>query len=289
MAVEKLLAHYHCVDDRAARRLEELMHKGTCHDWLWIINPRDGSRLAEEDFLLALGNRLGASLVTAGDSQCKMCGEVLDATASHAMCCAKGECTRGHYCIVGRVADGISIVDPALQTEVRGLAGTTDRPADILTVGALPGTRTALDITVASQDAFHAGTDACATAYRRKMTRYSSILPALRRAGVVFQPMVWSAEGRPHPATVRVLESTLKIVRARKSIECAAELRSRWRHEIAIAIQRRKAAMIRAVLPDRSSQREWLARGGLPTEGRREQLPTLEEEAASAELDAATP
>ena len=48
-----------------------------------------------------------------------------------------------------------------------------------------------------AQDAQGAGQDACASAYRRRMNRYSNILPALCRAGVIFQPMVWSAEGRP--------------------------------------------------------------------------------------------
>ena len=100
------------------------------------------------------------------------------------------------------------------------------------------------------------------------MNRYDHILPALQRAGVIFQPLVWSAEGRPHPATVRVLESALKMVRSRKGAEAAAELRGRWRHEITIAIQRRKAAMIRAAMPKQSGRQDWLERGGRLEEGR---------------------
>eukprot|EP00973_Karenia_brevis_P051782 7193154-Karenia_brevis.AAC.1 len=67
--------------------------------------------------------------------------------------------------------------------EGRGLTDTSDRPADVLTSAALPGTCTALDITITAQDAKRAGRDACASASRRKMTRYSDILPALQRAG----------------------------------------------------------------------------------------------------------
>ena len=156
---------------------------------------------------------------------------------------------------------------------------TLDRPADVLTTAAVPGRQTALDITIAAQDAQHAGRDACASAYRRKMIRYSNILPALDRAGIIFQPMVWSAEGRPHPATTRVMDSILRYVRAKRGEEAMAGLRERWRHEIAIAIQRRKAAMIRATLPLRTSRQEWLEQGGGGTHAGSRQLPTIEEEA----------
>jgi hypothetical protein len=241
--------------------MAELLDPGTCHDWLWVVNPRGGSRLGEEDFVLALASRLGAELAPGGESCCKLCGETLDAAVSHSMCCALAESTRGHYAVVRAVADGMTLADAGLQTEVRGLTTSAERPADILTTGALPGTRTALDITIASQNAIHAGLDACAAAYGRKMANYSHLLPALRRAGVIFQPMVWSAEGRPHPATTRVLESTLQMVRRRRGLVAATELRARWRHEIAIAIQRRKAAMIRACLPSRPLRQEWLESG----------------------------
>ena len=253
--------------------MAELLDKNTCHDWLWKINPRDGSRLAEEDFLACLASRLGAELVPAGEVCCRQCGEILDAGVAHAMCCSPAESTRGHYAVVGTVADGLALADPALQLAVHGLLPTGESPADILTTAAVPGASAALDVTIASQDAKHAGTDACATAYRRKMNRYHSILPALRRAGVIFQPLVW--EGRPHPATVRVLESALKMVRRRKGEEAASELRGRWRHEITVALQRRKAAMIRAALPLQPRRLDWLERGGRLEEGQN-MLPPLE-------------
>ena len=251
-------------DDRAARRVAELADAGTCHDWLWKLNPRDGSRLADEDFSLAFSSRFGAVLVDASTALCRRCGEPLDAAAGHGLCCARAENTRGHYAVVAAVADGIALADPAFQTEVRGLVPSSDRPADILTIGALPGVQTALDVTIAAQDACAAGSDACASAYRRKIRRYASILPALRRAGVVFQPLVWSAEGRPHPATTRILDCVIRAVSGRRGKEAAEDLRARWRHEIAIALQRRKAAMLRAVLPRGTWRQEWLARGSGP-------------------------
>ena len=89
--------------------------------------------------------------------------------------------------------------------------------------------------------------------------------------------MVWSAEGRPHPAAVRVMDCTVRQVRTRRGQEAADELQARWRHEIAVALQRRKAAMLRAVLPSRGPRQEWLARGGWLGPST---LPTLEEEEA---------
>ena len=181
--------------------------------------------------------------------------------------------------MVAAVADGLSLADPALLTGVRGLVSSSEWLADILTLGALPGTATALDMTIASQDAVHAGLDACASAHRRKMNRYSHILPALRRAGDIFQPMVGSTEGQPHPATVRVLDCAVRQVRSKRGEEAATELGKRWRHDLCGALQRRKAAIIRAVLPDRTRRCEWLARGGADMhEAGDARMPGVEEE-----------
>eukprot|EP00973_Karenia_brevis_P008004 1085292-Karenia_brevis.AAC.1 len=54
------------------------------------------------------------------------------------------------------------------------------------------------------------------------------------------------------------------MVRRRKGEEEAVSLHQRWRHEITVAIQRRKAAMLRAVIPRRNDRQEWLACGGCP-------------------------
>ena len=123
----------------------------------------------------------------------RMCGETLVSAVSHESCCARGESTRGHYSVVNAVADGTSVVDPSLQTEVRGLCDSSERPADVLTAPALPGVLTALDVAIASQEAVLAGLGACTSAYRRKVRRYSRIIPQLRQARTTPQPMVWIA------------------------------------------------------------------------------------------------
>ena len=81
---------------------------------------------------------------------------------------------------------------------------------------------------------------------------------------MIFKPMVWSTEGRPHPETSRLLDAAVRTVRSRRGDVDAVALQQRRRHEITVAIQRRKAAMLKAVLPQRSDRQEWLARGGAP-------------------------
>ena len=193
---DRMLDKLEVEDLRGARRLAELLDKGTCHSWVWRTDRRGGSRLAEVDWLLAIQSRVGAHLVKAGAVKCAKCAEVLDGPCSHALCCAQAESTKGHYAVVAAVCDGVSLADPTTRTEARGLVQSAERPADILTSG--PGFQVAMDITVAAQDAKQAGMDACASAYRRKMRNYAHLFPALRREGIVFRPMVWSAEGRPH-------------------------------------------------------------------------------------------
>ena len=92
--------------------------------------------------------------------------------------------------MVGTVADGFSTVDPSLQTEVRDLVPTGERPADILTTAALPGAKAACDLTIVSPDAVHAGLDACATAHADKNRKYAPHFRSMQRIGVVFRLMV---------------------------------------------------------------------------------------------------
>ena len=77
---------------------------------------------------------------------------------------------------------------------------------------------------------------------------------------------------------VRALECTIRKVRIKKGEDEAACLRERWAHEIGVAIQRRKAAMMRAVMPARSRRQDWLAAGVRDIHGVTGQLPVLEEE-----------
>ena len=123
------------------------------------------------------------------------------------------------------------------------------RPADIYTRAALPGRDAALDITIASQDAIRAGADCCASAFNMKLRKYARHLGPLACDGVGFRPLVWSAEGRPHPVVDRVIHFAAEVAARKHPDACAVEFARRWRREIAVALQKRLARMIHACLP----------------------------------------
>ena len=232
------------------RRLQELRHKDVDHSWTDLINPRTGSVLLQDEYITAVQHRLGCSFFTEA-TRCHLCGEVLDKQAAHASCCARAEATRGHYAVVNVLMNVIRVADPSAATEVAGLA-TTDpsaRPADILTNAAIPGRGAALDVVVASQEAFGAGPDCVATAVKRKIRRYAAILHELHEAGIAFRPMAWSAEGRPHPMVGRVLAHASEQVARKRPSASAHEICRRLRQEIGVALARRMARMIRACTP----------------------------------------
>ena len=222
--------------------------------------------LCQADYVLNVQKSLGARVLTT-EVKCRVCGTPLDGCLEHAETCAQAEATKGHYAVVRAVADGLRMVDPGVALEVRGLADTNARPADIYTTAAVPGRRAALDICICSPNAASAGSDAAATAFRGKLRRYERIIPQLHQDGIAFRPMIWTADGRPHPAVGRTLRYAGECLAMRQAgRRTAREAVARWEHEIAIALARRRAAMSRAVLPRLSGIERWLAQGR--TEGR---------------------
>ncbi len=160
------------------------------------------------------------------------------------------------------LVNGFRLADPNVTTEPAGLTSTLDRPADILTTAAVPGRSAALDVCIASPNAAIAAGDAAAAAFRRKLRRYRRAIPELARAGIVFRPMVWTADARPHPAVVRTLRYAVSISASRNVESDSAPLMlNRWKHEITVAIMRRRAAMSRAVLQRRGERQRWLVSG----------------------------
>ena len=216
---------------------------------------------------------MGAQVLVA-DVECRICGCALDGCLEHAETCAQNEATKGHYAVVRAMADGLRMADPGVAVEVRGLADNNARPADIHTIAAVPGRRAALDVCICSLNASTAGGDAATSAFREKLRKYAAIIPQLHRDGIAFRPLIWTADGRPHPAVRR----TLKFAGERLAMQggghrSAAEAVRRWEHEIAIAIARRRAAMTRAVLPKLRGAARWIASGvteGKPTSANRQ-------------------
>ena len=127
---------------------------------------------------------------------------------------------------------------------------------------------------VASPNASAAAGDATTAAFQRKLRRYRREIRELRAAGIVYRPLVWTAAGRSHPAVAR----TLRLAASQAAVNSgqqtdANSMMRRWRHEIQVAIQRRRAAMARAVLPKPGALADWIVTGqapGVPCCGGRE-------------------
>jgi hypothetical protein len=242
-------------------RLKELRHPEVSHKWLWHVDPSEGSVMSQADYIVNVQKRLGAR-VHEGGAQCRLCGVQLDPQLEHAETCALAEATRGHYACVRALVDGFRLADPTVTTEARGLTTTQARPADILTTAAVPGRSAALDVCVASPNAAAAQGDAADAAFRRKLHFYRHIIPELARAGIVFRPLIWTADGRPHPAAVRTMRYAAERAAGRGSDEVTSSaLLGRWRHEVMVAILRRRAAMTRSVQPAPSARSAWLLTG----------------------------
>ena len=157
--------------------------------------------------------RLGAAGPT-DPIPCQLCGkDVLTTNGAHALCCSKSEITRGHNRVAKAIYDAAKACDPNSQLEAPNLIpGTRLRPADVLT-GALSNGLLALDIGIASPDAQHAGNDCVDTMYAQKSTTYVAHEATLQRQNITYQPLIWSAHGRPHPSTT----STLRTLATRLS------------------------------------------------------------------------
>ena len=167
-----------------------------------------------------------------------------------------------------KFVDGVFLADSRVRTEVRGLSEESDvRPADIYTNSALPGCDAALDVTVVSPEASHAGQDCLKNSFSMKFRKYQAILPELSRQGIVFKPLVWSTEGAPHNVVMRVMSHVCSVAARRHGNDTEAkDMLNRWQRELAAALQVRKAAMIRACLPRLPAHRSWLLSGKLSSE-----------------------
>ena len=103
---------------------------------------------------------------------------------------------------------------------------------------------------------------AAQAAFDRKLSHYREEIPDLRNQGIHYRTLVWTADGRPHPAVTRTLQYASDIASSRNGQQMSAKsLQHRWKHEIQIVVLRRRAAMTWAVLPNPSARAEWLLAG----------------------------
>ena len=170
---------------------------------------------------------------------------------SHALCCAPGASTRGHYAVVRKIFDVVQQVDHGAETEAAGLipSAPTLRPADILITAACTGRAAALDVGVASPDASHAGADCLNTMYASKEEKYAPHRLELERQNIVYRPLVFSSFGRPHPEAAKFLKRLAQQVARRRCFVHASTIQRRLEQNIATEIWRRAARMVIACSP----------------------------------------
>ena len=90
----------------------------------------------------------------------------------------------------------------------------------------------------------------------RKFSHCRRQIPDLRVQGLVYRPLVWTADGRLHPAITRTLQYAVGIAACRNGQRMSAKsLQHRWKHEIQTAL-RRRGAMTRGVLSNLSVRAE---------------------------------
>ena len=148
---------------------------------------------------------------------CGICGtEFLDRTGSHALCCDTANATRGHHAVSWLVFDAAKILDPSAELEAVGIIpGTRLRPADVLTT-AVGSMQTALDIGITSPDNSHAGDDAAASYYEHKINKYLPHQAAFDAQNILYQPLIWTTYGRPHPRTTNILRTLARRIARRR-------------------------------------------------------------------------
>jgi hypothetical protein len=232
-------------------RVEEISHESCNHEWLWSVDPNKGPVMSQEEYINAVRLRLGAG----GLSEpvvCGNCGQAtLDTSASHALCCARGPSTRGHNRVRDKTFELVSECDPSAETEPLGLIHSQPmlRPADILTSAAGSGRLAALDVGIVAPEARGAGGNCVAAMHATKLARYAPYQEELERANVKYEPMVWSAYGRPHANTLRIIQQLAKRAARRRGLQSASQIQRRACAKITVEIWRRAAIMVAVCLP----------------------------------------
>ena len=204
------------------------------------------------EWATAMRVRLGADVVVT-ERVCRACGErVLDQQGYHALCCAKGESTKGHYRVRDELAAAFAEADPTVACEVSGLAPSRPelRPADVLTWAAHPSKAVAVDVMVKAPNATGAGHDCTEAGKREKLDHYGDILGELERQGIVYAPAVFSAYGRRHPDVTKMLLEAARRAARHRGCATPNALMRRWCARLGVAVWRRAANMVhRWLLP----------------------------------------
>ena len=190
------------------------------------LNPAAGAVMAADKWVTAMRIRLGSSLA-ACEQVCAACGHaVLDLQAKHALCCASGESTAGHYRVRKALLVPLPAADPSTACEVEELISSapTLRLADILTAAAHPSYTAAVDVMVKAPHAAGAGHDCTEAGKRQKLNDYGPWLHELEAQGIRYVPAVFSSYGRRHPDVTKILKEAARRVARRRGLARTDEL-----------------------------------------------------------------
>ena len=174
--------------------------KSLSRKWLYHLDACAGSVLTPHDYITNVQKILGNRTWT-GFGQCRLCGSLLDHQMEHCEICSAARSFPGHNACVHAVLGGLKLADdPGITTEPTGLTETQSRPADLFPTAPVPGRSAALEVCVPSSNVAAARGDAAQAAFDRKLSSYRQEIPDLRCQGILYRPLVWTTEGRPHPA-----------------------------------------------------------------------------------------
>jgi hypothetical protein len=244
-------------------RLNELDDEHQEHTWLWALNTVTEPVLAQEDWIAAVRLKLGSPQLSS-EILCGSCGErVLDRQAYHALCCARGESTRGHNRVRDCLHAGFVASDPGAAIEVQGLIPSQPslRPADVLTTAARPHGTTAVDVGICAPHAGGAGDDCVEKMRIDKLHNYADVLRELEAQNIEYLPATISCYGRRHPCVTQILTQAAISAARRKGIGSHSAILRRWFRQIASEIWKRAAKMIHACMPKEPSETDYLMAG----------------------------
>ena len=109
---------------------------------------------------------------------------------------------------------------------------------------------------IAAPEASGAGMDCTISMHLAKEARYAPYAAELERENIKYQPLVWSAFGRPHSQTTLVLNRLAQKGARRQGLVSSEQLLRRAKARIGVEIWRRAARMVMACLPGAEEEEE---------------------------------
>ena len=201
-------------------RIEDLCHAQVSHKWLYL-DACAGSVLSPHDCITNVQKRLGNRVwaVVSVDAAVPSWAHSFSTRRNLQHCRSQAGCTSRVF-TPWFAARNLRIL--ALPRNPKG--SLLRNPGRLIFfTAAVPGRSAALDVCVASSIAAAARGDAAKAAFDRKLSHYRNATGELRRQGIYCSPLVWTADGRPHPAVTATLQYAADIASSRNGQHLSAK------------------------------------------------------------------